>query len=104
MVMMTGSGAEPPIGGEGSRFLCGWRAMVIWSTTVGSGSLSGRSALAFWSPRSVALLRWLFLPRGLGSTDDVVSACPLEIVASGWPADPHCIGCRLSLGTDHAAG
>ena len=26
------------------------------------------------------------------------------IVASGLPADPHCIGSRLSLGTDHSAG
>ena len=56
MFMMTGAGAEPPIGGEGLCFLCGRRAMVIWSTPMRSGSLSGRRALAFLGPRFVAFL------------------------------------------------
>ena len=101
--MMTGAGAEPPIGGEGLCFLCGRRAMVIWSTPMRSGSLFGRRALAFLGPRFVALcfnlgtgapslgvtgddVRPLAEVEGRGAAYDVVSACPFRAgaVPAAW--------------------
>ena len=107
MVMMTGAGAEPPIGGKGLCFLRGRWAMVIWSTTMPSGSLSGRRAFAFLVLRFVvASLRFNLgtgVPssgvtgvmetmsgpppaevEGRGSADDVISAC--SFLAGAAPA------------------
>ena len=104
--MITGASAEPPIGGEGSRLLLGWWFMTTWSITMPSGSLSGRSALAFLGPRFAAflcfnlgtgvpssgvtgLMETMSGPpptevEGRGAADDVVSACPF--LAGAAPA------------------
>ena len=118
--MMTGAGAEPPIGGDGLCFLCGRRAMVIWSTPMRSGSLFGRRALAFLGPRFVAFLRFnlgtgapssgvtgddvrpLAEVEGRGATDDVVSACPFRAgaVPAAWlstSSRPWSLGSLASL-------
>ena len=100
--MITGAGSEPPIGGEGSRLLHRLCLMVTWSITVRSGSLSGRSPLAFLGPRFVAFLRFN-LGTGVPSSGvtgmmEMMSGPPPPLVeVEGWGATDDAVSAGLFL-------